>query len=241
MVTLNNITYARAETFLLRNIYAHAPLHKKTVIIGAAGQGKSLLLKIIAGLREPHAGAIIGLPNKVGYIFQHSALLEEYTVAENIALGFKHTPTPENIAHLLRLVHVDPLLQNNFPAQLSPGVQKKIAVARALAQENELLLIDSPTEGLDPLSAAHIRAELYTKSNTSITISHDPNIIENADWLWGISEQTIVYEGPVEKALYEPTNTHIRALMRCILPERNIYRDTNTSRNPTPPINPLYS
>lgn len=229
MITLDSISYKNRETLLLRNINAHAPLHKKTVIVGSVGQGKTILLKIIAGLHKPHTGTVTGVPQTTSYLFQNSALLEEYTVAENIALGFTHSPTREEISQLLKLVHVDPALENSYPLYLSPGVQKKIAVARALAQKSELLLIDSPTEGLDPLSAAHIRTVLYTKTNTSITISHDPIIIENADWLWGISEQTVVYEGPVQEALHPPTHTHIRALMQCmLLPERNIYRDTNT-------------
>jgi phospholipid/cholesterol/gamma-HCH transport system ATP-binding protein len=143
-------------------------------LIGASGTGKSVLVKEMIGLMRPTAGTIrvLGvdpwesdretvdaLRRRFGMLFQDGALFSSLTVAENIAVPFReHTDLPpELIAPLvgfkLSLVGLEPDTATKMPAQLSGGMRKRVALARALALEPEILFLDEPTSGLDPISA----------------------------------------------------------------------------------------
>ena len=141
-----------------------------TALLGPSGSGKSTLLRIIAGLETPDSGEIVIsgedatalTPQKrnVGFVFQHYAAFKHMTVRDNVAFGLKvrKRPKPEiraRVEELLRLVQLE-AFGNRYPAQLSGGQRQRMALARALAPEPQLLLLDEPFGALD----ARVRAEL---------------------------------------------------------------------------------
>ena len=168
-------------------------------IAGGSGSGKSVLLRTLAGLHTPQAGKVLAAGRPVaallpaeraafmGMLFQHGALFSSLTVAENIMLPMReHTKlSAEEQAPLaavkLALAGLEPDAANKFPATLSGGMVKRAALARALALDPRVLLLDEPTAGLDPTAADGID-ELIKQLNqalsiTVIVVTHDLNTL----------------------------------------------------------------
>lgn len=170
---------------------------KATVILGPSGSGKSVLLKCIVGLLRPDSGEVhfngqrvdslsesrIGhVRRHIGFVFQLSALFDSMDVFENLAFPFReHTSLKETeirrrVITALRLVDLRDI-EHKLPAQLSGGQQKRVAVARAIIQQPELVLYDEPTTGLDPVRAQGINALIRKLQHelgvTSIIVTHD--------------------------------------------------------------------
>jgi phospholipid/cholesterol/gamma-HCH transport system ATP-binding protein len=169
------------------------------VIIGASGSGKSVLLKHIVGLLRPDDGEvwfdgtridplpesdIMPIRRRCGFLFQMGALFDSMTVGENISFPLvTHTKKTKDeiariVAHRLAMVGL-PGIETKMPGELSGGQKKRVALARAIALEPELILYDEPTTGLDPIRADVIN-ELIIKlqrelNTTSITVTHDMN------------------------------------------------------------------
>jgi phospholipid/cholesterol/gamma-HCH transport system ATP-binding protein len=171
-------------------------------ILGGSGSGKSVLLRTILGLRRPQAGSVLvdgtdittlhgaalrSLKARYGVTFQHGALFSALTVRENIQLPMiEHLDLPrdamDDLARLkLRLVGLPDDAAEKYPAQLSGGMIKRAALARALALDPQLLFLDEPTSGLDPISAAafddliaYLQQELQL---TVVMITHDLDTI----------------------------------------------------------------
>jgi phospholipid/cholesterol/gamma-HCH transport system ATP-binding protein len=167
-------------------------------VVGGSGTGKSVLLRSILGLRHPDAGTVelygrdvetlaaadrSSLVQSYGVTFQNGALISSLTVAQNVQLPLReHYSLSENtldeLAQLnLALVGLEPEAGAKFPSQLSGGMIKRAALARALALEPKLLFLDEPTSGLDPISAAafdelllYLHAQLRL---TVVMITHD--------------------------------------------------------------------
>jgi phospholipid/cholesterol/gamma-HCH transport system ATP-binding protein len=151
--------------------------HKKiTYVLGTSGGGKSTLLKILIGALKPDAGEVIfgemditklvdreldPFRKKIGMLFQHGALLNSLTVGENISLPIReHTPLDENIIKIMVKMKLELVglrdFEDLYPGQLSGGMQKRVALARALALDPEVVFFDEPTSGLDPIVASVI-------------------------------------------------------------------------------------
>lgn len=161
---------------VLENIRFSAERKKITYVFGTSGGGKSTLLKILIGALRPDRGSvyyngelITGLGDrglepfrkKMGMLFQHGALLNSLTVAENIALPMReHTALDDNIIRIMVKMKLELVGLRDFedllPGQLSGGMQKRVALARALALDPEVVFFDEPTSGLDPVVASVI-------------------------------------------------------------------------------------
>lgn len=168
------------------------------VVIGGSGSGKSVLVKCILGLIEPDAGSIviggqeaIGMPSrereklmqKFGMLFQGSALFDSLSVWENVAFGLiqgrgtERARAKEIALQKLGAVGLGPEVGELRPSELSGGMQKRVALARAIAAEPEIIIFDEPTTGLDPIMADVIN-DLIVKcvrdlGATAISITHD--------------------------------------------------------------------
>jgi phospholipid/cholesterol/gamma-HCH transport system ATP-binding protein len=167
-------------------------------IVGGSGTGKSVLLRTILGLRQPQAGTVeiygrniaeltaaerLAMMRSYGVTFQNGALVSSLSVAQNIQLPLREAYTlPEDaldelVQLNLGLVGLPPDAAEKYPSQLSGGMVKRAALARALSLEPKLLFLDEPTSGLDPISASdfdalllYLRAELKL---TVVMITHD--------------------------------------------------------------------
>lgn len=182
------------------------------IIMGPSGSGKSVLLKNIIGLMEPDAGEIyiqkqpVHASNilshyRIAMVFQSAALLKSLTVGENVGLYLSEhqLKTPEEIARIvaekLEIVGLKGI-EDRSPNELSGGMQKRVALARALVVEPQLILYDEPTSELDPLMSATIANEILKLRNrtqaTSIVVSHD------RDLAFGIADRiAMIGEGQI--------------------------------------------
>lgn len=212
-------------------------------IFGPSGSGKSLTLQCIAGLIKPDAGRVVvnGRPlfdsdrglhirpqeRRIGYVFQHYALLPHLSVAENIAFGLHRLPRRERAGRVEKMVAAMRLdgLEQRRPGELSGGQQQRVAVARALATDPDLLLLDEPFSALDSAIRGRLHAELLKLlrglSVTTVLVTH--NLAE----AYTLSETMVVYDagrvlqvGPREEVLRRPAS---RAVAR-FTGAKNIYR-----------------
>ena len=194
-IDIQNVHKSFGNFVALEDISLTVPTGKLTTLLGPSGCGKTTLLRIIAGLEYADSGRILfdGVDvsdtpvqkRQIGFMFQHYALFRHKTIAENIAFGLKLLPKDrrpssadikKRVNYLLELVQL-PTLANAYPHQLSGGQRQRIALARALAVEPKLLLLDEPFGALD----AKVRKELRTWLKnihhelgvTSIMVTHD--------------------------------------------------------------------
>ena len=173
-IQVNNIYKAFGDFKALDNVSLEFPTGKLVALLGPSGCGKTTLLRIIAGLESANSGQVIlegedasdrhVRERQVGFVFQHYALFKHMTVFENVAFGLRVKPRNERpseaviktkVHDLLELVQLD-WLADRFPSQLSGGQRQRIALARALAVEPKVLLLDEPFGALD----AKVRKEL---------------------------------------------------------------------------------
>jgi phospholipid/cholesterol/gamma-HCH transport system ATP-binding protein len=190
-------------------------------VLGRSGTGKSVLLRLIVGLERPDAGSvrihgqdIAGLTldrlgeirRKMGFLFQHAALYDSLTVGENVAFPLEHHRRDmsrgergERVRRLLAEVGMDGDL-TKMPSDISGGMQKRVGLARALALEPEILLLDEPTAGLDPISSGEIddlilKLQLEHKM-ASIVVTHDLHSARTiANRLMLLDQGKVVIEG----------------------------------------------
>lgn len=205
-----------------------------TVIIGESGAGKSVILKHIVGLLRPDTGTVrfhgeridnlserrfAALRMRFGFLFQMGALFDSLTVAENIAFPIvehsraKRAAVERIVASKLRMVGLDGI-QQKHPAELSGGQRKRVALARAIARDPEVILYDEPTTGLDPVRSDVIN-ELIRKLQreldvTSIVVTHDmTSAYKVADRIVMIYQGRFIFDGTVEQ-IKETTDPRVR-------------------------------
>jgi len=196
-------------------------------LIGGSGTGKSVLLKEAIGLIRPSGGTIrlLGtdvwrssadelnaLRRRFGMLFQDGALFSSLTVAENIAVPFReNTDLPMNlvaplVGFKLALVGLAPDAGGKTPAQLSGGMRKRVALARALALEPEILFLDEPTSGLDPVGArafdALVRVLSESLGLTVFIVTHDlDTLLSIIDRAIVLSRGKVIADGPVSAVM----------------------------------------
>jgi phospholipid/cholesterol/gamma-HCH transport system ATP-binding protein len=193
-------------------------------VLGRSGTGKSVLLRIIIGLETPDSGSvrihgqdITGLAldrmgeirKKMGFLFQHAALYDSLTVGENVAFPLRHhrremssSEREERVRQLLAEVGMEGDLEK-MPSDISGGMQKRVGLARSLALEPEILLLDEPTAGLDPISSGEIDDLILKlqreRQMASIVVTHDLHSARTiANRLALLDQGNVVIEGEFE-------------------------------------------
>jgi phospholipid/cholesterol/gamma-HCH transport system ATP-binding protein len=226
MFTIRNIVKRYGTRLILNGVSFTAEDKKITYILGTSGSGKSTLLKTLIGAIKPDAGEVLfgdvdvarlsgreldSYRKEVGMLFQQGALINYLTVAENIALPMReNTVLDENIIRIMVKMKLEMVglrdFEDLFPRQLSGGMQKRVALARALALDPATIFFDEPTSGLDPIVSAVI-TKLISDLNrlmgiTCIVVTH---AVEEA--LKTADKIVILYMG---KVLAEGTPQEIR-------------------------------
>ena len=198
VITVNNLTVKFDDKMVLDDVSCQIEKGKITSIIGKSGMGKSVLMKTVLGLLEFNAGEIYvdhlsiktdidKIRKKTAILFQNSALFDSLSVFQNISFPlFEHTKLSyerirDKVEETIKLVNLPDIL-DAFPAELSGGMRKRVALARAIIQEPEYLIYDEPTTGLDPVTGddiIHLIAKVHQAlGRTSIVITHDAECIK---------------------------------------------------------------
>jgi sulfate transport system ATP-binding protein len=203
-----------------------------TALLGPSGCGKTTLLRIIAGLEQPDAGSVLFhgqdatnshvRERKVGFVFQHYALFRHMTVFENVAFGLRVRPRHERpseaeihrkVHELLQLVQLD-WIADRYPAQLSGGQRQRIALARALAVEPQVLLLDEPFGALDAKVRKDLRRWLRRLHDelhiTSVFVTHDQEeALEVADRVVVLNKGGIEQVGSPDEVYDQPATPFV--------------------------------
>ncbi len=223
LIEFRNVYKTLGSTPVLQGTSLTIPRGQITTIIGKSGTGKSVLFKHVIGLLKPDAGDILcdGQPmsamtratlwawrGKFSYMFQNMALFDSMTVYENIALPLDQgTDLPRRDIRTrvhTRLAQLDlEGIDTKYPSELSGGMQKRVAMARALVTDPEIILFDEPTTGLDPIrkNAVHSMISEYQSKYgfTVMLISHEiPDVFLITQKLVMLDEGKIIFEGPPE-------------------------------------------
>lgn len=220
-IEIKGVTKSFNEKSVLRGLNLAVGKSESVVVIGGSGTGKSVLLKSILGILEPESGSIkidgedtIGLRGrrrdehlaKFGMLFQGSALFDSLSVWENVAFKLlkaqhmKRREAKERAIATLASVGLGPDVGELYPAELSGGMQKRVALARAIAAKPEIIFFDEPTTGLDPIMADVIN-ELIVKcvrelGTTALSITHDmASARKIADRIAMLYEGKIIWTG----------------------------------------------
>ncbi|RMD94545.1 MAG: ATP-binding cassette domain-containing protein [Calditrichaeota bacterium] len=237
MIQIINVKKSFDSHEVLQGINLTIEEGKTTAIIGGSGCGKSVLLKHIIGLLKPDEGRILvrgidisklskkelgEIRKRMGMVFQSAALFDSLTIAENISMGLRrHSNLPEReiearVHESLSLVGLKGV-EEKYPSELSGGMKKRAAIARAIATRPELLLYDEPTTGLDPPRADAINQliiELNQKLKiTSIVVTHDMHSVFRIADKVAMLEGTIRFYGTPEELL-ECTEPTVRTFLQ---------------------------
>ena len=190
-----------------------------TVLLGASGEGKTLLLRAIAGLLPAQGEPFNGLPPQrraVGYLPQGHALFPHLNAWQNVAFALSGPRRRmEAMAWLARVGLAG--LAERWPAQLSGGQQQRVALARAVARQPQLLLLDEPTSALDPATRDDVLAELIAEVRAvgipALAVSHDPALAAVADRLVVLHERRIVQAGTPAEVHAQPASGAVARLL----------------------------
>ena len=220
LVEIRNLHFAYGDRSILSNLNMDFPRGKVIAVMGGSGCGKTTVLRLIGGQIRPQQGAVsvagevvhqldtdglYRLRRKMGMLFQFGALFTDLSVFENVAFPLReHTDLPEELIHDLVLMKLNAVGLRNAaqlkPAEISGGMARRVAVARAVALDPELVMYDEPFAGLDPISMG-VTANLIRRLNdalgsTSILVSHDVHeCFAIADYVYFMSAGKIVAEG----------------------------------------------
>jgi phospholipid/cholesterol/gamma-HCH transport system ATP-binding protein len=227
VIEVNGVVTKFGERTIHDGVNIHVDQNEIYAILGESGSGKSVLMKEIIMLLEPNAGNISVLGKSLekisfkdaqalrsdwGILFQFGALYSSLTVAENIEIQLKEYT---NISKMMRdklvssklaLVGLDPHVGSLYPSELSGGMIKRAALARALAMEPKLLFLDEPTSGLDPIGARNFDALIVKLRDllgiTVVMITHDlESIFSIVDRMAVLADKHVVAEGSLKSVL----------------------------------------
>ena len=241
IIKVSDLSKSFNNNIVLKNINFQLLEGESLAIIGASGSGKSVLLKNIIGILEPDKGSIVindtemvNLPRDLkekllldlGITFQHGALFDSLKNWENII--FK-TANKEKINNkqgkqlafsIIKQLGLQPEILNLYPSEISGGMQKRVAIARAICGNPKILLFDEPTSGLDPVTGSLIdqliKTAVKTIGGSAITITHDmASVCRIADKVILIDKQTISWTG-TPKEMFNSANKKIQEFIKPI-------------------------
>ncbi len=217
---MRGLSFQRGERLIFDRVDLDIPRGKVTAIMGPSGTGKTTLLQLISGQLRPDAGHIevdgvcvhqlqrrelYQLRQRMGMLFQSGALFTDLSVFENVAFPLReHTRLPERLIRTLVLMKLEAVglrgARDLMPAQLSGGMARRVALARAIALDPQMILYDEPFAGQDPISMAVLVKLIRTLNDalglTSVIVSHDvKETVAIADYLYLISAGRVVEHG----------------------------------------------
>jgi sulfate transport system ATP-binding protein len=227
-IEARHINKAFGTTPVLQDVSVEVASGSLTALLGPSGGGKSTLLRVIAGLEQPDSGTVLisgtdvsrlsPQRRNVGFVFQHYAAFKHMTVFDNIAFGLQIRKRPKGEIHkrvheLLELVHLDQFAKR-YPAQLSGGQRQRMALARALAVEPEVLLLDEPFGALDAQVRKELRAWLRRLHDevhvTTVFVTHDQEeAIEVADTIVVLAGGQVEQSGTPHEVYDNPANQFV--------------------------------
>jgi len=232
MIAVESVSKQFGDFTALDDISFEAPDGKLTALLGPSGSGKSTLLRIIAGLEVPDSGTIVvsgtdatWLPPQkrgIGFVFQHYAAFKHMTLRDNVAFGLTIRKKPKadikaKVDELLHLVGLDGF-HDRYPAQLSGGQRQRMALARALAVEPSVLLLDEPFGALDANVRADLRAWLRRLHEqvpvTTVLVTHDQEeAMELADLIVLLKDGKIAQAGSPRELYDDPANPFVMGFL----------------------------
>ncbi|TFH88061.1 ATP-binding cassette domain-containing protein [Billgrantia azerbaijanica] len=220
LVVVKDLHFSRGEMEIFRGVDLCIPRGKITAVMGPSGTGKTTLLKLIGGQLVPDAGqvlidgadvhalsrkALFALRRRMGMLFQSGALFSDLDVYENVAFPLRvHTNLPEAMIRDVALMKLEAVglrgARKLMPAELSGGMARRVALARAIALDPELILYDEPFVGQDPISMG-VLVQLIKRLNealglTAIVVSHDiKETLSIADYVYVIADGEVMAHG----------------------------------------------
>jgi sulfate/thiosulfate transport system ATP-binding protein len=232
MISAANVTKRWGDFTALDDVSVDIDSGSLTALLGPSGSGKSTLLRVIAGLEAPDAGRVVldgadvtALPPQkrgIGFVFQHYAAFKHLTVRENVAFGLRIRKRPKaevraKVDELLGVVGLEGF-QTRYPGQLSGGQRQRMALARALAIEPRVLLLDEPFGALDAKVRAELRAWLRRLHDevhvTTVLVTHDQEeAMEVADRIVVINEGRVEQAGAPQELYERPANGFVMSFL----------------------------
>ena len=226
LIQVNNLTFGYGQRLIFEGISLQIPKGKVTVIMGPSGCGKSTMLKFFGGSLMPQSGEVIfdginipalkreklfQLRKRMGMMFQSNALLTDINVFENVAFPLReHTDLPDSLIYHLVLLKLEMVglrgARDLMPAELSGGMARRVALARAIALDPDLVMYDEPFTGLDPISMG-VAVKLIKELNealgtTSVVVTHDvPEGAGIADYIYLLGDANVVGHGTPDEML----------------------------------------
>jgi phospholipid/cholesterol/gamma-HCH transport system ATP-binding protein len=239
-VEVADLSFSYGDLSIFRGLSLKIPRGKVVAILGGSGSGKSTLLKLIGGQLDPSAGsirvdgktvhelgadALYALRRKMGMMFQSSGLFTDLTVYENIAFPIReHYELPEELVRSLVLMKLDAVglrgARDMMPADLSGGMTRRVALARAIATDPMLAMYDEPFAGLDPISL-NVIATLIRKLNdalglTSIVVTYDVSeSLKLVDYIYVIADGKLMGEGTPD-ALLASEDPYLKQFLKAL-------------------------
>lgn len=229
IISISNLNLSFDERTVLKDLSFDILKGESLVILGGSGSGKSVLIKTIIGLVTPDSGSIkinSKSKHKFGVLFQNSALFDYVTVWENISFNYKKRfniskkEAKQLAIEKLNDVGLEENIADMFPIELSGGMKKRVALARAIAHNPEIIVLDEPTSGLDPIMSDVVNEIIIKLSQdlrpTIITITHDiHSTFKIADRIAVLYEGEIISHGTVQE-IQNTNNEYIKKFIYCI-------------------------
>jgi sulfate/thiosulfate transport system ATP-binding protein len=232
VIQVSGVTKRFGDFDALRDVSLEVADGSLTALLGPSGSGKSTLLRVIAGLEAPDTGTVriagrdaTAVPPQkrgIGFVFQHYAAFKHMTVRDNVAFGLTVRRRPKadvsaKVDELLRIVGLDGY-QRRYPAQLSGGQRQRMALARALAVEPEVLLLDEPFGALDARVRAELREWLRRLHDevhvTTVLVTHDQEeAMEVADRIVVLNHGRVEQDGPPRELYDRPANAFVMGFL----------------------------